>query len=90
MCGLVAEARQGLWQVIRADQAVDAWAHAIAVARNGHTCELGVYCEDSGVTPLALGTWSEAVACALAQIPKLTPATPPEARVPVLGFDYPV
>jgi hypothetical protein len=90
MYGLAPEAREGLWHITRADHPVDAWSHAVAVARNGHSCELGSYCEDGGVTPLALGSWSEAVACALTHIPRLTASTPPEARVPSFGINWPV
>lgn len=90
MYGLPPHAREGMWHITQADHPVAAWSHAVAVVRHEHTCVLGAYCEDGGVTPLAHGTWSDGVACALTLIPNLKPVAPPEARVPALGFDYPV
>ena len=90
MAGLSPRDRDGTWQVVRADHPVDAWSHATAVVRNAHACTLGNYCESGGVTPLALGSWEEAVACARNQLEGLIQARPPEARVPTIGFDWPV
>lgn len=90
MAGLPQGRRTGRWHLIRADHPGDAWSHAASVARQGHLCAIGEYCEAGGVTPLADGAWAQVVSSARGTGVEVDPTYPPDARVPALGFSWPV